>query len=79
MASSMTITKEYGVQHDDHIWLTVEGEAWAIESMNWPVIMLWRGYEPDLEFRCIELDGFPVEAYCDAAVATLKAKRDVLT
>lgn len=59
-------------QHDDHIWLTVYGEAWAIRAMSWPYILLWRGYEPDLEFAVIHMSGFCQEAYCEKAAALLK-------
>lgn len=43
-------------QHDDHIWLTVQGEAWAIRSIerilpDEPRFELWRGYYPNIEFR----------------------------
>ena len=58
-------------QHDDHIWLTVGGEAWAIHSMNWPVIWLWRGYEPDLEYSAVEMSNFNAETYADKAIAML--------
>jgi hypothetical protein len=61
----------FELQHDDHIWLTVNGEAWAIAAINRPFIMLWRGYLPDLEFNLISMQDFDAEDYCDKAVALL--------
>ena len=40
-------------QHDDHIWLTVDGEAWAIRYIDRPFIGLWRGYWPNLGYNVI--------------------------
>ena len=63
-------------QHDDHCWLNVRGEGWAIRrieragSITWR-IHLWRGYEPDLEFCCVELENFDIRAYSDAAARLL--------
>jgi hypothetical protein len=59
-------------QHDDHIWLTVNSEAWAIRAIEWPIIFLWRGYEPNLEYSAVEMSRFNAEAYADKAVAMLK-------
>lgn len=58
-------------QHDDHIWLTVNGEAWAIKWMDWPYIWLWRGYYPDLEYSFVDLSNFDAEAYTKAALKLL--------
>lgn len=60
-------------QHDDHVWLTVNGEAWAIQAMEWPIVFLWRGYEPNLEFSAVDLSGFNAESYVNKAVAVLDA------
>jgi hypothetical protein len=58
-------------QHDDHIWLTVGGENWAIYFMSWPYIWLWRGYEPSLEFSVVEMSNFNADTYADKALALL--------
>jgi hypothetical protein len=58
-------------QHDDHCWLTVGGEAWAIRAMHWPVIWLWRGYWPNHEYSIVRMEDFNAESYCDKAVALL--------
>jgi hypothetical protein len=58
-------------QHDDHIWLTVNGEGWAIHKMDWPYLWLWRGYEPNIEHTFVEMSNFNAEAYCNKAVALL--------
>lgn len=70
----MTNSKSNEAQHDDHIWLTVHGEAWAIRAMHWPVIWLWRGYWPDLEYTVVRLDNFNSDHYADAAVAMMYRK-----
>lgn len=59
-------------QHDDHIWLTVCGEAWAIQALEWPIVFLWRGYEPNLEYFAVEISNFDADAYADKALAMLK-------
>ena len=59
-------------QHDDHIWLTVNGEGWAIRALEWPIIFLWRGYEPNLEYCAVEMSRFNAKSYADKAVAMLK-------
>lgn len=69
-----------GEQHDDHVWITVFGESWAIECImrgpgNTLILDLWRGYEPDLERLSIEVANFDAEAYCAAAVEMLEAAR----
>lgn len=65
------------MQHDDHIWLTVNGEAWAILAIERQqtciVFRLWRGYEPRLEFLDVELRDPDWDGYCSAAVELLKA------
>jgi hypothetical protein len=59
------------MQHDDHIWLTVRGEAWAIQAMITPIIYLWRGYFPDCEYSAIDMSKFNYEIYCNRAVEKL--------
>lgn len=65
-------------QHDDHIWLTVYGEAWAIRRIQRGrtlVIHLWRGYAPNLEFQAVEFQKVDWAGYCEAAVAMLRGER----
>lgn len=71
-------------QYDDHIWLTVNGEAWAIKSINrrsdWPqgiVLHLWRGYAPDLEFLNIWIR-YPDRWVADYVNACAKALAEQL-
>ena len=71
MNTPSSISSCHHEQHDDHIWLTVDGENWAIYFMEWPYIWLWRGYEPKLEFSVVEMSDFNAESYCDKAVALL--------
>ena len=59
-------------QHDDHVWLTVSGEGWAIRKMRWPIVWLWRGYEPSLEYLSVDLSEFDADGYCDKAIELLK-------
>jgi hypothetical protein len=59
------------MQHDDHIWLTVGGQAWVIRWMRWPFIGLWRGYEPDLQFSLLDMTAFNAESYVKKAVELL--------
>lgn len=54
-------------QHNDHIWLTVKGEAWAILAIRSPIIYLWRAWHPKLEFSAIDISNFNFESYCAAA------------
>jgi len=58
-------------QHDDHIWLTLQGENWAIAAICWPFIALWRGYDPDIEYHMVMMVDFDAEAYADAALKLL--------
>ncbi|WFU43592.1 hypothetical protein QA640_14800 [Bradyrhizobium sp. CB82] len=59
-------------QHDDHIWLTVRGEAWAIRRIRGRTFHLWRGYEPNLEFCAVDILDPDWDAYCAAAVELLR-------
>ena len=68
-------------QHDDHIWLTVYGEPWAIRRLSHiyggeMVFYLWRGYEPKLEYLNIIRADTSWEDYCNAAVAMLEQGRE---
>ena len=58
-------------QHDDHIWLTVNGEGWAIHKLDWPYVWLWHGYEPHIEHLFMDLSGFNADAYANAALKLL--------
>jgi hypothetical protein len=59
-------------QHDDHIWLTINGEAWAINEIIGTLIVLWRGYAPNIDWAFVETTGMNWAAYCEAAAARLK-------
>jgi hypothetical protein len=39
--------------------------------MHWPVIWLWRGDWPNIEYSVVRMDAFNAGAYCDKAVAML--------
>jgi hypothetical protein len=60
-------------QHNDHIWLTIASEAWAIQSIEDKMMHLWRGWEPEVERMSIDLTRAKWDKYADAAVAFLKA------
>lgn len=64
--------KSETLQHDDHIWLTVGGDAWAIQSIHGPLIMLWRGYAPHLEYAMVDVANVDWAAYCACAEARLR-------
>jgi hypothetical protein len=59
-------------QHDDHIWLTVDGGAWAIHSLDGDLAMLWRGYEPALEFTILDMTDVDWDSYTRSAVKLLE-------
>jgi hypothetical protein len=67
-------------QHDDHIWLTVMGGAWAIQSIerdeagDIAFINLWRGYAPALEFSRLRVIEANWPHYCDAARDVIEAQ-----
>lgn len=64
-------------QHDDHIWLTIGGKAWAIRSIEHHraasvlVLHLWRGYVPCLEYISVEFVSVNWDEYCEKAVKML--------
>jgi hypothetical protein len=65
-------------QHDDHIWLTVLGSAWAIQSLSknpygHTLFHLWRGYEPNLEYLLLTVTENHWTEYCHKAVGLLEA------
>jgi hypothetical protein len=69
----------YQEQHDDHVWVVVRGESWAIRAIDrepMMVVHLWRGYEPDLEYSSIGFyPDYDWGAYCAAAVKLLRRMR----
>jgi len=59
-------------QHDDHIWLTVRGEGWAVHRIeNETTFILWRGYAPDLEYEWVVWPKWWWKRYVKAAVRML--------
>jgi hypothetical protein len=68
-------------QHDDHVWLTVGGSAWAIFSIQWPIIFLWRGNaiiddlnnitNDSIECNAIDIRNVDWESYYKNAMAIL--------
>ena len=71
-------------QHDDQIWLTVMGEAWAIRKIEryggCVYLHLWRGYEPDgIEYLDVALTDWDWPRYCDAARAVIDAQLRMLS
>lgn len=62
-----------GEQHDDHIWLTAGGSAWAIMRIHGNTIYLWRGYAPKLEYAVIRWHKKNWPGYADVAAQLLKA------
>lgn len=65
----------FGVQCDDHIWVTWVGGGWAIRAITRPPLTfhLWRGYWPDLEFTAVEIRNPDWPAYCERAAQLLAA------
>src|SRR5215471_2906064 len=61
-------------QHDDHIWITVAGEGWAIERIEGPILHLWRGHAPDLEYATLDTSNVNWAHYCSAAVHLLRLR-----
>jgi hypothetical protein len=61
-------------QHDDHMWLKVGGKNWAIRFIRWPIIYLWRGYSPWIEYGAVDITDFDDDLYCDRAVALLSSR-----
>jgi hypothetical protein len=64
-------------QHDDHIWLTVRGEAWAIQSKFESWIWLWRGYSPNIEVALIDVMGIDWVVYVNRALFMIYGDTDV--
>jgi hypothetical protein len=65
------------MQHDDHIWLTAGGSAWAILRVHRSNgrayrFDLWRGYKPDLEFAYLDIIiSVDWDSYCAKAAMIL--------
>lgn len=59
-------------QHDDHIWMTIGGEAWAIRQISDNKIFYWRGYAPFLEYTVIDVRDVNWALYCEHAVKKLE-------
>jgi hypothetical protein len=59
-------------QHDDHIWLNVDGTSWGIRAIYWPIVYLWRGYDLDLEFCSVDISNVDWDVYNERAVKMLK-------
>lgn len=68
-----------GEQHHDHIWLTIDGEGWAIREIERDAarrptrMLLWRGYVPTLQFANADVSDVDWSRYCDKAVEYLAA------
>jgi len=66
--------------YDDHVWLTVHGEAWAIrrierdEAGTIVAFQLWRGYWPNIETKAVRVIDADWPRYCDAARAVIDAQ-----
>jgi hypothetical protein len=64
---------------DDHCWLTINGEAWAIRRWRPPTLYLWRGYHPHLQYTVVDVDNMTEEDwdnYCDKAVKLIRKSKD---
>jgi hypothetical protein len=65
-------------QHDDHCWLCADG-MWAIHSMRWPLVLLWRGYDPDIEYMLMDLSKVDWDAYYAKAIEMIeRARKEVI-
>jgi hypothetical protein len=51
-------------QHDDHCWIVIGGEAWCIHYIEAPIIILWRGYAPFIEYNMLDISDMNMEQYC---------------
>jgi hypothetical protein len=58
-------------QHDDHIWLTAGGRAWAIYAMKGHELSLWRGYHPYIEWSYLDISRVNWESYHNKALKIL--------
>lgn len=61
---------------DDHCWLTVAGDGWAIRRWRPPILYLWRGYRPRLQFTVVDTSNVDWEEYCRRAELLLKAPQE---
>ena len=64
-------------QHDDHIWFTFVGQAWAVWKIEGETFYLWRGSNADvpstLEFTIVHFPKFHWKMYADNAADYIKA------
>jgi hypothetical protein len=79
MLSKQVTNEETGpsnstLQHDDHIWLTVGGRAWAIYAKDGDLITLWRGYHPYIEWSYLDISKVDWDSYHQKALAILYPK-----
>lgn len=58
---------------DDHCWIVVAGETWAIRRWRPPILYLWRGYHPHLQYSVFDTSGVDWEVYANNAVELLEA------
>jgi hypothetical protein len=70
--------REKAEQHDDHIWMIVRDDGWAIRGIERGdktiTFHLWRGYAPCLEYTSIQLHDPDWKAYCEQAVAMISER-----
>lgn len=66
-------------QHDDHVWVTMNGRSWAICEIprrpdgGFDIIHCWRGYWPFLQYTTIDVTEITSwEPYCEAAAQLLE-------
>lgn len=59
-------------QQDDHCWIVASGESWAIRRIEGKVLLLWRGYWPDLDYSALDVSKVDWESYCAKAAALLQ-------
>jgi hypothetical protein len=62
------------VQHDDHCWLCADG-MWAIHSKRGDLVLLWRGFEPHIEWMLMDLSKMDWESYTNKALEMLYGRR----
>jgi hypothetical protein len=62
------------MQQDDHIWLTIAGEGWAIRAIHRSIFYLWRGdfWSGTLELQTVDVADVDWDMYCDRAVKLLE-------
>jgi hypothetical protein len=65
------LTSQISLQHDDHIWLTVGGKAWAIHGVDGDLIHLWRGFYPYIQYAMLDISNVNWESYHQKAIDLL--------